>query len=292
MYFIAGQRRRLNYVATLVALFVPWLLYCAVFWLLTFWVHYKNPQLCYVLIIALFIVIVGYSGYCAAKALKNRFTEPHYQPSWYVFIAVTAFVAFIAALVHGDSNYQHNLRPYYDLTNLEEYVDVDTNVFVGQQLMDAGRIKFKSGTGLRIARSMGFKNHDTYCVAPIITLDPDTAGQPLPSVDFWAVGKNCCSGVAADFHCSGFSDPQATGVIRMMLDEDRSMYRMAVQQAEATYKMTSNHPLFFQWVHDADEATNDYANRGWYNYWLGIASFFVLQIFLVAVSALAFSKLV
>merc|ERR1719440_2071943 len=285
MYFIAGQRRRLNYVAILVALFVPWLLYCTVFWLLSFNLHYKNPQLTYVLIIALFICVVGSSGYYAAKAIKMKFTEPGYQPSWYVFIAVTALVAFILALVAGDSNYINNMKPYYDLTNLAEYRDIDTNIHVGQQLQDAGRINFKAGTGLRIDRSMGFKNHDTCCVAPIITLDPDTAGQPLPSVDFWAVGKNCCSGVAADFHCSGFSDPQATGVIRMMLDEDRSMYRMAVQQAEATYKMTSNHPLFFQWVHDADEATNDYANRGWYNYWLGIASFFVLQIFLVAVSA-------
>merc|ERR1719440_2536779 len=135
MYFIAGQRRRLNVVAILVALFVPWLLYCTVLGLLSFNIHYKNPQLCYVLIIALFICVVGSSGYYAAKAIKNKFTEPGYQPSWYVFIAVTAFVAFIAGLVCGDSNYQRNMRPYYDLTNLEEYVDVDTNVFVGQQLM-------------------------------------------------------------------------------------------------------------------------------------------------------------
>merc|ERR1719235_1053110 len=178
------------------------------------------------------------------------------------------------------------MKPYDDLTHMASYKDVNTNDDLGQQLMDAGQIQFAKGTVLDLSRSMGFKNHDIYCVSPIVT--KGSPHQPL-SVDFWAVGKNCCSGVSADFHCSGFSDPQNTGVIRLMHDEDRPFYRLAVQQAEATYHLTASHPLFFQWVRDADQATNDYAHRGYYNYFLFIAADFLLQIFLTAVTALAFA---
>merc|ERR1719506_167791 len=154
--------------------------------------------------------------------------------------------------------------------NLAHYHDVDTNVYLGQQLMDAGQVDFKKGTALDLGRSMGFKNHDIYCVAPIVT-----KGSGAQSVDFWAVGKNCCSGVAADFHCSGFSDPKATGVIRNMHDEDRAFYRLAVQQAEATYKITASHPLFFEWVHSAQEAIDHFWHKGLTTYLLWICSYFV-----------------
>lgn len=298
MYFAPGQRRRLNAVAIGISLFMPWLLFSIVFGLLSFNLHYKQPQITNVLILIAFGVVV-LSGYYAAKAMKNRFTEPGYQPSWYIFIAVTSLIAFVLALIVGSWNYVECMKPYYDLMNLAEYRDIDTNAFLGEQIMDAGRINFKPGTGLTLPLSMGFKSHDVYCVAPISTKDvngspsnPSDFSKSGQSIDFWAVGKNCCSGVAADFHCSGFSDPNAKGVIRAMHDEDRPFYRLAVQQAEATYKIKANHPLFFHWVHDADEATEAYANKGWRHYWFGIATHFLLQFFLTGVCALAFSKLV
>lgn len=289
MFFINGQRRRMNIVAVLLALFVPWLLFCTVYALLCANIRYRRPNLTFTLVVLAFVCVVGLAIYYAWVAVKKKFFEPTYQPSWYVFIAVTCLVAFILAVVAGEWNFTEYMQRYYDLTNLAEYKDINTNDYLGQQLMDAGRIEFQKGTVLDLQRSMGFKNHDIYCVAPIVT--KGTAKDGL-SVDFWAVGKNCCSGYTSDFHCSGFSDPMATGVIRMMHDEDRPFYRLAVQQAEATYKMTASHPLFFQWVRNADEATDLFSYNGHFNYFVGIAVYFLVQGFFTAVTALAFAKLI
>lgn len=288
MFFMMGQRRRLNIVAILISLFVPWLLFCFVYAILAFELHYKLPMLAYLLILLAFVCVVGSSAFFAASVIKKKYTDPAYTPSWYIFIAITSILAFGVALAFGEWDYIGNMQPYYNLSNLASYKDIDTNVYLGQQLMDAGSIEFKKGTALDLSRSMGFKNDDIYCVAPIVT--KGSVQKPL-SVDFWAVGKNCCSGVAADFHCSGFSDPHATGVIRQMHNEDRPFYRLAVQQAEATYHMTASHPLFFEWVHNAEEATTSFAHRGYQNFVVGIFAYFLVQAFLTAAIALAFSKL-
>jgi len=291
MYFLSGQRRRLNCIAVLISLFIPWLLFSFVFGILSFNIHYKRPALCYLAVLLVLVCVVGASALLALNAMRKKFTDPSYQPSWYAFIAVTSVLAFLLACYAGQWNFRFHMEPYYNLESLANYTGISTGDYLGLQLMDAGRIEFKEGTVLDLSHSMGFKNHDTFCVAPIVTGGSANLAN-AQSVDFWAVGKNCCSGVQADFHCTGFSDPQATGVIRMMHDEDRPFYRLAVQQAEATYKITASHPLFFTWVHNAEEATNDFAYHGYRDYVIGILAHLVAQSFLVAASTLAFAKLI
>jgi len=287
--FGKGQRKRLNLVAMLIALFVPWLLFCLVNALVSFSLHYTQPFVCNIIVTLAFLGGVGLTTLLAANAMKRKALDPAYQPSWYLFLAGTCFLAFVIGFMSGEWNYENFMQKYYNLQHLSHYQDIDTNVYLGQQLMDAGQINFKKGTGLDLGRSMGFKSHDVYCVAPIVT--KNSANKAL-SMDFWAVGKNCCSGVKADFHCSGFGDPDARGVIRLMHDEDRPFYRLAVQQAEATYKVTATHPLFFEWVHDGQEATDAFSQKGIVYYFLGVCSYFLVQIFLTVVAALSFSKLV
>lgn len=289
-YFQRGQRKRLNMFAVLIALFSPWVLFCSTFALLSFGLHYRQPFVDYALVMVVFLVGVCVPCSLAASALKRKHMERSvYEPSWFVFIAATCMLAFATGAVVGQSNYSNFMQKYYNLQHLARYQDIDANAALGQQLMDAGRIEFKESTQLDLSRSMGFKNHDVYCVSPIVTKDSKTK---LDTLDFWAVGKNCCSGVQADFHCPGFSDREARGVIRLMHDEDRPFYRLAVQQAEATYGIPATHPLFFEWVHDPEEATNKFAQQGYTNYFLGICAYFLLQIFLTVVATLLFSKMV
>merc|ERR1719450_1718858 len=156
----------------------------------------------------------------------------------------------------------------------------------GQQLMDAGIVDFAEGTRIDVSKSMGFKSNVVYCVAPI-TL----GNQSLPTYDFWAVGTGCCSGSQRDFHCHGYNDPRSHGALRLMADGNRAFYRMAVQQAEAAYKIKAIHPLFFDWVADGRSTVESWQSRGVSNCIISIVAYFVFQCFLVALASLLFAKM-
>lgn len=285
------RRKSLNVVSILIALFAPWLEFCFVFAILSFGLHYQQPLVAYALIALAFLLGVCIPCVVAADSKRRQSIEGNSnRRTWFVFLAGTCALAFVIAGLAGESNYFGYMKPYYNIGHLHHYQDIDTNAVLGQNLMDAGWIEFKQDTALDLARSMGFKDHDVYCVAPIVTKAASGAAAAA-SVDFWAVGKNCCSGVQADFHCDGFSDPTSRGGVRLMNDDDRLFYRLAVQQAEATYKMTATHPLFFEWVRDTDEATNQYAQRGRLNFFMGISAYFLLQMFLVGCTTVIFSTM-
>ena len=122
---------------------------------------------------------------------------------------------------------------------------------------------------------MAFKNVDTYCVAPVSVLQgpqfncrcaerrlsaPGGVVLPLETYDFWAIGMDCCSVNAADFHCGmglGWAscllplshgrsaraaralagevgNSKAHSGLRLLDDRQRSFYRLAVEQAAGT----------------------------------------------------------
>jgi|Transcript_99895 hypothetical protein len=296
-FFSRTSRKSLNIVGIIIALMLPWLVFTATFALTSFWMRFTRPVLAYSLLGIVFAGFVLAPMILMANGAKKKIADPQsYQPTWYIFLSICCLLAFIFGYLVGEHNYRGFMHPYYSLMHLAHYSNVDTNVAVGQQIMDAGRVTFKNTTALDLGHSMGFKNSDVFCVAPIITkasLDGRSITE-LPSVDFWAVGTNCCSGVQADFHCKGFADPNANGAIRLMGDQEaaRALYRLAVQQAEATYKLTATHPLFFEWVHDAEESTWEFAQDGYIGFISAICTYFVVQIFFTIVAMLAFSKMV
>lgn len=287
--FLEGKRSRLNYLGIVVSLFVPWAVFCIASALLAFELHFSWPWLCHALLVVLFLLGVVAPGIRALMQIRKKVTDPQYVPEWFLFLTVACFIAFVLGAFHGAWIYFKYMHPYYNLENLAEYRDIDTNQFVGAQLMDAGRIDFRQGTQLDLGHSMGFKNNDLFCVAPIVTPQGRYAER---TYDFWAVGKNCCSGSQADFHCKGFADPRSTGALRLVDYVDRPFYRLAVQQAEATYKIRADHPLFFMWVHNAEEETYNFKKHGIRAFILGVLCDFVLQGFLTSVATLAFSKMV
>ena len=76
-----------------------------------------------------------------------------------------------------------------------------------------------------------------------------------------------------------------------MRDDQRAFFRLAVQQAESAYNVQAVHPLFFHWLQDPVAEVNSYQDDGFKYYLLGMFTHFAVQLFLVVVGVLAFSKI-
>lgn len=276
------KRRRLNLVAICLNIFLPWFLFCTVFALLSFSFHYKHPTFTWVLVGCCALVIVN----SAALAYKVRKRDRN--PMWHVFATIAFLVAFCAGVLFGDMNFWFNMQPYYDINNLNSYPDVDVSKYEGQSLMDAGRVYFAAGTKLDYAKAMGFKNLDMYCVVPIVM---DGAVMNNANYDFWAIGLNCCRGSAPDFRCGQHANPRARSGLRLMRDDQRPFFRLAVQQAEAHYNINAKHPLFFYWLQDPVAETNDYAAEGFKYFLLGVFTHFGFNLLCVVVAVVGFAKI-
>lgn len=288
--FARGPRRQMNLVSMAIALFVPWLIFSGVFAVMSFSIHYQAPQIAILIAALCFLVIVMFGSY-AVDGLRNKLSHDSSQESgWYIFTTVTGLLAWSFALGAGNINFFRNMQPYYDVINLNFYPSVDPTRMRGQQLMDAGRMTFTPTSQLDLRYSMGFKNLDLYCVAPIAVHDANGTVSRLESYDFWAVGLNCCSGEVPDFHCGEFNNARARSGLRLMRDELRPFFRLAVQQAEAAYNIKAVHPIFVYWLQDPVSEINAYQEDGFKYYMLGMFAHFSFQLFLVITAAIAFSK--
>jgi len=283
------NRRRLNAYAILLNVIVPWLLFCFVFAICSFTLRYYNPGTCFAMVAIILLLTVGKFGfqYQLAKIRKEKETEDEHEPMWYGFLAVCCLLAIIAGIIAGSLNFNRHMQPFYNLNHLNTFRDIDPKDYVGEQLVDAGRVNFKDGVYVDVSHSMGFRNDDTYCVAPIVSANLSAKDNYW---DFWAVGKNCCSGVQADFHCENYLDIRKMGGLRLLNDEDRPFYRLAVQQAEATYKITTHKPLFFTWMYDPIQWAQRLQSDGFLMFMYGIITALVIQVCLVATATLAYAK--
>lgn len=279
----------MNGLAICIALFVPWLLFCTMMWARTFHLRYINPWL--ILVFNLFgLAFVVAIGVFTRNSFKRRLHgDTSREPNWYVFLFLSCLAAWAVGCVCGDREFYQSTEPYYDITNLFTYHEVEPGWKRGLQLLDAGKIWFVNTSRLAIPLSMGFKSTEMYCVAPVVN-----GNKPphLGTYDFWAVGKNCCSGNAADFHCGAFNSPTAHAGLRLTRDEDRAFYRAAVQQAEAAYSIKANHPLFFHWTEDPDKMIDKRYSDGMTHFLFWIISHFIFQFFATLMATIGFSKLV
>jgi len=278
--FGRAQRRNINLAALTVCLFLPWLIFVSVYSVSGLTIHYTSSDVV-LLTEAVAAGVVALMGFAALQSLRRG---EEGNPSWYVFLFVTSLVALVVGVLAGNANFTQNMQPYLDVKNMNEYILIDPSTAKGNQLMDAGRVLFDPSAKLNISRSMGFRNLDTYCVAPI------SGSQKGDSYDFWAVGTNCCSGHAADFHCGEYNNPSARSGLRLMRDDLRSYFRLAVQQAEAAYNIQSNHPIFFYWMQDPSTEILAYENAAYTTWMVGCFVALVLQLMLVVGATVAFAK--
>jgi len=285
LFYARGQRQRLNMISIMQCLFLPWLMFCYSYAATCFGYHYAKTTVMYSLLGFGLAVCLAFGGIAWNLMMKKQIGE-FQEPNWYIFLFITMVIGWILGCVFGNTNFWTNMQPAYDYANLNEYHYVNPARMRGAQMMDVGEAYFVNGTGLDLRKSMGFKNLDTYCVAPI-TVD----GLPLASYDFWAVGIDCCSGNAADFHCGEYDNPRALSGLRFLKDDERPFLRLAVQQAEATYGIKAEHPLFFYWTEDAAAEKMSFQGEGYKWFLIGMLVHFGWQSFVVILAVMGFSKM-
>uniref|UniRef100_A0A7S4RK31 Uncharacterized protein n=1 Tax=Alexandrium monilatum TaxID=311494 RepID=A0A7S4RK31_9DINO len=266
--------------APLVSVLTPCVVFTAVCALLTFSIHFYQPHLSRFLCAA-FLAAVLLLGYMAYLSHTREGTARGGTPARLTFLFATSLLGWLAGLVSGQLNYSANMYPYFDVTELNIYTSVDPSVSQGQRLMDLGRVMFLPGSHLDLTKVMSFRSSRMYCIAPVTV---GSSGN-LSSYDFWAAGVDCCSG-KADFRCGEYRNPHARAGLRLVHGSQHDFFRLAVQQAEATYKIRAPHPIFLHWVQDPIAEIHAYQDEGCKNFLLSICSFFVFQLFAVAAFAL------
>lgn len=257
--FGAHRKRQTGIVPFCTSLFVPWLLFAFLTSTLSFSVRYYSPVVAHLSAVSCFLLafLLGYLAYAAWRARSS-------MAPWYVFVFATTLLACVAGLVLGSRNFAANMEPYFDVTNLSTYSSVDPRAFRGQQLMDMGQALFVPTAKLDLTKSYGFRNSDVYCVAPIVS-----GNGSMPNYDFWAVGLNCCSGHVPDFACGEYNNPYAHSGLRLMRDDLRPYFRLAVQQAEAAHRIQGRHPIFMYWMQDPQAEVLAYQDEGYKTYLTG-----------------------
>ncbi|CAE7450804.1 unnamed protein product [Symbiodinium natans] len=157
----------------------------------------------------------------------------------------------------------------------------------------------------------GFKNSDLYCVAPIINKNASKAASPAcpqkavhskhlqqrsfgstcfaeaapVSYDYWAVGLNCCD--QSGFRCGEYDKPSARSGVRLLNEEQRQFYVLAVKEAEATFGLKATTPLFFFWVEDAKALQSSWKDKA-IEYWLLACLTFAAFMFAATVAGVVY----
>jgi len=208
-------------------------------------------------------------------------------PFWYAFLAACSVLAVGSSIWFANLNFKNNLEAYEVLDSLATANSVDPAVDSSTRFMDIGRINFVNGSKLDLDKWIGFKNEDVYCVAPIVHKSTDKKLRATQNMvyDFWAIGLNCCSG--GNFKCGQYDNPKARSGVRLLRQDQRSFYNLAVQEAEVTYGIRTVHPLFFLWVEDAQELQNSWHDLA-YQYWALGSITFALFMCGFTVAAIAF----
>lgn len=281
------HKRHVSLSVIVLCLLVPVGVYASVCAVLSFTIHHNSPGLAY-LIVALNAGATVAVGSLAATAARRRYVHNDFnrEPYWYIFLTLTMLAAWIFAVVLGETNWSNNTLPYEDLQNLSSHPSVDPSTMTSRQVMDVGRVLFTENAELDLTKSIGFKNTDRYCVAPITV-----KGKTMQTYDFWAIGLNCCSGNAADFHCGEYDNKKAKGGLRLMRGDQRAFYRLAVQQAEATFNIKADYPLFFYWMQNPSAEMESYKDDAMKFYLLGLCATFFCQLLLLILAVLGHSKL-
>jgi len=177
-----------------------------------------------------------------------------------LFIGLLCFVATIAAAACGLYNYYENMFAFWSYQDNGVYTNVTPSNPAGAH-KDAGKIFFSDWARVDTTKAVGYKDGPVYCVAPI---EDDV---PIPKVQYWAVGQDCC-GQRADFNCDDAWNPKAHAAVVMLesnelLPSHVDMYMKAVKLSESVYDIVSEKdPIFVRWVAEPEVVEDEYWRSG------------------------------
>jgi len=275
-----GDRAPLNLGSLIGCVVAPLLVFVAVCYVRSMQIRYESNVMS--MAICLIILLLVFLFCCTPS-----FDFSSSKSRQFTFMLFSCTLAWLLGVGYGDYNFDAHFKPFYDVSNLNVYPSVDPSTYTGNQLMDAGQIEFNVGSHVALNMSYGFKNEDVYCVAPIVG-PKQNATKGIPNYDFWAIGLNCCSGHVADFHCGEYASTKARKGLRLMRDDLRGYFRLAVQEAEASYNIQATHPIFVYWMEFPSDEIRSYNEEGWSSFLSGLFGFLGLQIALTAVAAVYF----
>jgi len=282
--FSPGHRLRMNILPMFLNIFVPWGVFIFVLGLRSFWVFYTQPGLGafgFILAICFWLVSV-------LAAYGARRNDP--EPTWFTYFAIMCGVGIFAAWHIGSDIFQRYTLPYLELKDMKVIGQLDVSKELGQNVMDAGIVYFADGVKIDAQRSWHFKQDTVYCVAPIIKGEAGSAMPETASFDFWAVGKDCCSMSSSDFRCGSYNNPNARSAMRMLGEQDRHFYRLAVEQAEAMYDgVIAAHPLFFEWSQDPLAVVNSWNAKAFTSFIMCTLAAFVVALLGVSCASCKFA---
>mmetsp|Transcript_3264 Transcript_3264/g.7779 ORF Transcript_3264/g.7779 Transcript_3264/m.7779 type:complete len:294 (-) Transcript_3264:172-1053(-) len=257
-------RTHFNIMAMILNLLLPWGMFIFTYVTLTSALRYELPIVAFVI----FTVALLACAVCCLLAL--RIERRGQSSQWYGYAAISLTLAALAGGGLGHTTFTSNFLPYYDMETLNQYVDVNPMTARGQSMADVGRAIFLGDSFLNTNMTMGFKNYDMYCVAPIMLREDQKI------VDFWAAGTNCCRG-AKDFRCGEYANPAAKAGLRVVDGLHRPYFHLAVQQAEAAYGVTAPHPLFFEWMQDPSMQLTKLWEEGTRSFWVSLWTVLIIN---------------
>lgn len=278
------RRQPVGILAVLICFAAPIALFAVVCATLTFSIRHTHAGITWLIVL---VAAAATLACCALAAIttRNWFRgDDGRQPFWYIFLALSMVVAFGFAVWLGDLSWYSYTLPYYDIQMLSADTGVNVKSMPGTQLMDTGRVIFQEGTKIDKSKAIAFKNMERYCVAPIVIGDT-----PLEQYDYWAVGLDCCLG-PGNYHCGEVDNPQAHAGLRLVREDQRGFYRLAVQQAQAAYKISANHPLFFYWMQDPVSELDKYLSEATKYYFFGLVAFSAAHLVMVVLGVFIFTK--
>jgi len=238
-------RERISASALALSILGPWIVFCVIFgWTSLF---YDENNMLMWLILACGVsasVILAVAGFMANRRGLRSVVRPD---TWLFFLSVTVFLASVAGFDYGADNFAASVGPHAEYGDMAHFTDVDPDANISRAYIDAGLVTFRVGTMVKTDLSIGYKDGSVYCVVPI-TFNNSVRQH----YNYWAVGKDCCTGHPGDFHCGTRSDvlSEIYSGLRLLSESDRPKFDIALQQAEAHYGINASNSLLFYWSQD------------------------------------------